>query len=305
MPRFDKWLTAVGPDAPVQRAARKAIESRLAAVEHFLQQAADVTGRPEDDAEAVHQLRIWTRRGAAALRLFRDLLPWRRARWLRRKLRQLRRAAGEARDADVLVQQLEQTDEPALAHTAIHLRQKRKRAERKLATFSKALVRRGQLDRKRRKLLDKTRWRHKKTPPKYGPWCRGQLRPLCERFFELANADLAPDQAIHELRLAGKRLRYALELAPAAIPAALHRRLYDELSDLQDRLGVLCDAMVAVERMQEWLADASDPASRRHLQAALRRQELQLASRRQRFLRWWSVRRREKMHRAWEKAIGP
>ena len=303
MPRFDKWLTAVGPDAPIQRAARKAIESRLAAVGHFLQQAAEVTGRPDDDAEAVHQLRIWTRRAAAALRLFRDLLPRRRAKRLGRKLRQLRRAAGKARDADVLGQQLEQADEPALAHVAIHLRQKRNRAERKLATFCKSLVRRGRLARQGRKLLDKTRWRRHKTPPKYGPWCRGQLRPLCERFFELASADLAKDPAIHELRLAGKRLRYALELAPAAIAAPLHRRLYDELSDLQDRLGALCDAMVAVVRMRQWRADARDPASRKHLQAALRRQEQHLASRRRRFVRWWSVRRRQQMQRTWEKAI--
>jgi CHAD domain-containing protein len=129
------------------------------------------------------------------------------------------------------------------------------------------------------------------------------LRPLCDEFFRLANADLSRDEAIHELRLAGKRLRYALELASATIPEVTRRRLYDELSDLQDRLGGLCDAMVAVQRMHEWLGDAQDAAVRKELRAAQSRQQAELASRKRRFLRWWTARRRERMRRAWGRAL--
>ena len=67
MARLEKWLTEVGPDAPVARAARAALAMRLKAVEHFVKQAVQVTGKADDDAEAVHQLRIWTRRAASAL----------------------------------------------------------------------------------------------------------------------------------------------------------------------------------------------------------------------------------------------
>ncbi len=303
MPRFDKWLTDVGPEAPIPRAARKAIASRLRAVEHFLREAAQVSGNADEDTEAVHQLRVWTRRAAAALRLFQAVLPRRPAKWLRRKLRRMRRTAGEARDCDVLAGQLASGDVPSLAHAGVHLRQRRAKAERKLAALYKTLVRSEKLQRKAARLRDRARWRGRKRSPKFGPWCREQLGPLCEAFFELAAGDLAQNEALHELRLSGKRLRYALELAPAAIPAGQHRRLYDELSDLQDRLGGLCDAMVAVERLQQLQDETQDRALRKELQAAATREARQLAARKTRLLRWWSRKRQQQMRRGWEKAL--
>jgi CHAD domain-containing protein len=86
------------------------------------------------------------------------------------------------------------------------------------------------------------------------------------------------------------------------MPAAAHRRLYDELSDLQDRLGALCDAMVAAERLRGWLDEATGAASREGLPAALRRQEQALARQRQRFVAWWTVPRREKLRRHLQKS---
>lgn len=307
MPRLEKWLTAVGPDAPITRAARKALKVRLAAVEHFLKQAGQVSGQADDDAEAVHQLRIWTRRATAALRLFDDVLPRRTAKWLKRKLRSIRRTAGEARDCDVLAERLESGDLPGLAPTAVHLRVRRKRAEKQLAKSYKSLIRGKRFCRKSDKLLGKIGRREKsrKSPgqPKFGPWCRAQLRPLAEVFFELAAGDLSKDARLHELRLAGKRLRYALELAPAALPAATHRRLYDELSDLQDRLGQVCDQIVAAGRLKEWHDEARDDEVRKELRTAQGEQRKQLASSKQRFLRWWSPKRRESLRKSWERAL--
>src|SRR5262245_59631201 len=133
MPRYEKWLTAVGPDAPVTRATRKALAMRLKAAEHYLKEAGQVSGKSADDAEVVHQLRIWTRRAAAALRLFAEVLPRKTAKWLKRKLRAMRHTAGEARDCDVLADRLESGDVPGLAPSAVHLRTRRKRAEQDLA----------------------------------------------------------------------------------------------------------------------------------------------------------------------------
>jgi hypothetical protein len=58
MPRFEKWLIGVAASAPADHVARRALTVRLRAVRHYLQMA---LGGP-DEAEAVHQLRIWTRR---------------------------------------------------------------------------------------------------------------------------------------------------------------------------------------------------------------------------------------------------
>ena len=66
MPRFQKWLTGVPPDAPADGVARAALAERLLAVSHFL----DKSIGDSDEAEAIHQLRVWTRRAAAAIDLF-------------------------------------------------------------------------------------------------------------------------------------------------------------------------------------------------------------------------------------------
>jgi CHAD domain-containing protein len=83
-----------------------------------------------------------------------------------------------------------------------------------------------------------------------------------------------------------------LELAPAALAAAACRRLYDELSDLQDRLGQVCDQIVAMGQLKEWQEEAHSSAVRGELQKARARQRKQLADGRQAFLRWWSAGRR-------------
>jgi len=308
MPRLEKWLTEVGPDAPVTRAARTALKVRLAAVERLLKQAGQVSGNADDDAEAVHQLRIWTRRASAALRLFAEVLPHRTTKWLKRKLRSIRRTAGEARDCDVLAERLESGDLPSLAPTAVHLRVRRKRAEKELAKTYKSLVRCRRFRRKSEKLFKKIT-RRDRSPRSikgaaFGPWCREQLRPIAAAFFEQASGDFAKDAQLHELRLMGKRLRYALELAPAAVPAATHRRLYEELSELQDRLGQVCDQIVAVGRLKEWRDEARSDDVRKQLRAAQSQQRKQLAGARQRFLRWWSPKRRKALRQSWERALG-
>src|SRR5438874_1912100 len=93
-----KWIPGLTSDTPVVEAARLVLSVRLDVVGHFLPLA---TQHADDDVEHVHHLRVATRRTAAALRLFRDCLPAKRAKEARKRLKRIRRAAGEARDWDV------------------------------------------------------------------------------------------------------------------------------------------------------------------------------------------------------------
>src|SRR5262249_28571229 len=86
-------------------AARLVLAARLEVVAKYLPLAVHEASR---DAEHVHQLRVGTRRGDAALRIFRDCLPGRTYRHARQRLRTIRRAAGAARDWDVFLQALHQ-----------------------------------------------------------------------------------------------------------------------------------------------------------------------------------------------------
>jgi CHAD domain-containing protein len=311
MPRAEKWLSNVREDTPAPRAARQALKPRLLEVAKLLGDAAHVTGKSDKDAEAVHQLRIWSRRSAAALRLFGELLPRRTAKWLKRKLKEIRRAAGSARDCDVLAERIEAGELPGLKPKAFRLHQRRRRAEKEMAALYKSLVKSGKFERKTDKLLEKLARRGKQRRgqskssakwPAFGPWCQEQLAPLRDDFLRAAASNLSRDADLHALRLAGKRLRYALELSPAALPAGVHRRLYDELTDLQDRLGEVCDRIATVGRLKLWRRDAGGK-QREDFRAALHHEQAQLSSGKQRFLRWWSAKRRKSLAARWRKAL--
>src|SRR5687767_3640798 len=113
-----KWISGLSEDMPAEEAARLALHLRVKAVIDLLPRA---LAGPQDDPEPVHQLRVSTRRAAAALRSFADLLPGKYHKGLARQLRRIRRAAGEARDWDVfradLAQRLAEaspTEQPGL-----------------------------------------------------------------------------------------------------------------------------------------------------------------------------------------------
>src|SRR5688572_19999557 len=98
-----KWIDAIDADGSVCDAARRSLEARLMPVFHNLPLAAY---HAQQDSEHVHRLRVSTRRAMAALKLYRDYLPRKRVRWVKKELKQIRRTAGEARDLDVLAERL-------------------------------------------------------------------------------------------------------------------------------------------------------------------------------------------------------
>src|SRR5688572_28975969 len=98
-----KWIAAIRPEGSVCEAARVSLEARLATVVHYLPLAAYHAAQ---DTEHVHRLRVGTRRAMAVLALYRNCLPRKPARWIKKRLKNVRRAAGEARDLDVLAERL-------------------------------------------------------------------------------------------------------------------------------------------------------------------------------------------------------
>src|ERR1043165_1671605 len=100
----EKWITGLQGDMPACEAAKKVLSIRLGVVRDRLPSA---VFHAEDDIEHVHQLRVGTRRAAAALRIFAQCLPERLFDKTRKTLRALRRSAGEARDWDVFLEMLQ------------------------------------------------------------------------------------------------------------------------------------------------------------------------------------------------------
>jgi CHAD domain-containing protein len=306
MARPQKWLTGAHADMPVVEAAQVALALRMSAVRKLLKTAAQTACDPDDNVEAVHQLRIGTRRAAAAVRLFQEVLPQKQARWFRRRLRTIRREAGLARDSDVLGEQFASQGIEGNELAAVHLRKARRQSERRLQKLYQKLVESRRWKRRQRRLVQKL-----KHPPSckgsarspFGPWCRDQLARVYEKFAAAAGKSLRRVDQLHALRIAGKRLRYALELAPAALPDKVLKSLYDELSDLQERLGKVCDQRATVGHVKGWLAETDEPATRRTLRDWLAAAERAQGAEERKFSRWWTAARRSRLAARWQRAL--
>src|SRR5439155_26079578 len=107
-----KWITDLTPETPLEDAARRVLTVRLEVVHEYLPLALE---RWTEDSEHVHQLRVGTRRAGAALAIFEPCLPRKVFKRVRKRLRKVRRAAGEARDWDVFTLTLAEREAKAAA----------------------------------------------------------------------------------------------------------------------------------------------------------------------------------------------
>jgi CHAD domain-containing protein len=234
--RRSKWILDTSPDQPVEDVARRALEARLNVFWHYLPIAA---AGPLEEIELVHQLRVSTRRAMAALDIFRDLLPPRRTGWLTKQLKKVRRAAGTARDLDVLIRRLtmlqgEPTDGPQLELLQA-TRQLREQAQLPVREIHEKLVRKD-FPHRESLLLKRVRLRSaadRMKKPSFGQVARKELRPLVENFFAAAAGDMLDYEALHAFRIEGKRLRYASEVFAGAFDPSFRKTLYPLVESLQ------------------------------------------------------------------------
>lgn len=246
-----KWIEGLSAGTPVADAARVALAARFAVVRHFLPLAAE---RPHEDAEYVHQLRVGTRRAAAALRAFADALPRKPLKEAKRTLRALRRAAGDARDWDVFLAALPAAkalaaSKPAQDFLTGYAFGQRAAAQHRL---SAAAGEAGPLFAERSaELVARARGPADDAPgpPTFGDLAAAQLGALFAEFTEGARAHPKDPDALHALRIAGKRLRYAIEIFADCFPPALKGTFYPAVERAQELLGDVQDAVVGAERL--------------------------------------------------------
>jgi CHAD domain-containing protein len=241
--------------------ARRTLKLRLHNVATALRDAC----KHDFGIEHVHRLRVATRRAVAASDVFRDWLPKRRRRRIRKQLNRARRAAGEVRDLDVFQQQLA----PWLAPDSTFARQMSKRIERARAQAVPQIERAfrkfennnylGQVA----KLLKRVRWRggdSATAEPTVRDEARRCLRPCIDDFLRASEADLTDIEKLHQFRIAGKHLRYSLEIFGNVLEAEHRDPLLAKFVDLQDGLGAINDLAAAIERLKEW-SDATARSS--------------------------------------------
>jgi CHAD domain-containing protein len=284
-----KWIPDVSPTDRAVDVAARSLGTRLDAVRRYLKRSV----KKPDDPENVHQLRVWTRRSDAAVKLYAELLPKKRARWLRRTLRRIRRAAGGVRDVDVFAKR---TVAPGKDWPR-NLRDERRRAQRKLDRLYAGLDRGRKLNRRTQKLLDRLRQRNATRSEIFVDRARQTLRPLVAAFFESSPIAAAGEAELHRFRIAGKNLRYAVELLAGAFPPDFRLDIYPTLTILQERLGLINDLAVARNRLRKRKNRTGDPAELSELRRRLNDAEAELIEARSAFDQWWTPETRDSLRR--------
>ncbi len=262
---------ALTPEAPVAAWGRALISRR---VDELL--ACVPAARSGEDIEGLHDLRVASRRLAAAFRAFGGCFSGPAFDRLARDARRIRRRSGALRDLDVLVEALEEeraslegVERLAMRYllTMMQRSQRERRAELvQSLDWLEGRDLRGEAD---RALTD--------APPDPGgdgsvpvggsdrtPSLR-QAAPssLLERYREFYGFIPYVDQPeaeeqLHAMRIAVKRLRYTMELFAPCYVEGLKRPLAN-VRRLQEALGDLHDSDVRRALLRERIATPPDP----------------------------------------------
>jgi CHAD domain-containing protein len=264
-----KWIAGIDAETTATDAARKVLETRIEAVKIMLPLAAE---RAEEDLEYVHQLRVATRRADAAVRIFRPCLKRSKAKRFRGKLSALRRAAGAARECDVhmlaFVERRHlapETEKPFLDKLIDWTRQERRQAQIALRDACRTYPS-DQVEADGAALVSSIRDRE--SLPTLLAVARRRFPPLMDALREAGAQDLGVVDHLHQLRICGKRVRYAMEVFAACF-AGDFRRAYARISALQDDLGAINDSHEMLDHVSAFLEkDASLNADETIRQAA-------------------------------------
>jgi CHAD domain-containing protein len=297
MGRNSKWIESK-PDDTVRRIARRALSARLERVWHYL----ELSVWEPNEAENVHQLRVFSRRAGAALHIFEAWLPPRRGRWIQKHVKRLREAAGDARDLDVLwmrwAERVTQNPSGQAALVLEEIKTRRRQAQEPIEAIFKKLTRK-RFDRKAEKFLKRVRHRGDvdKCGERFECMARESLERLVVPYLAAAEAQLSDDQALHSFRIQGKQVRYAMEIFAGAFDAAFREELYPFVASLQERLGTINDFVTARVHLAAW-RDAADACPlRQALEAGLDQEQVGLETARSEFLAWWTPERRADLRR--------
>jgi CHAD domain-containing protein len=289
-----KWISDLSAGTPVAHAARRVLSQRLEAVRDYLGRA---LRKPDKDPEHIHQLRVSSRRATAALEIFAAYVPEPVQEAACQKIRQVRRSAGAARDWDVFLIGLSQVKRSPRSRAVLDFLRGYAFAQRNTAiaqlqeacpdypyTFERLLADTIAAVGEARGDPEATTLRE---------LAGSQLSLLVHELDEAAARDLNDFAHLHEVRILGKRLRYAMEVFVDCFEPRFKEELYPAVQEMQDILGRANDSYVAVERLDELRRRVRKvlPEDWGRLKpgfAALIKQHKQrLPKERRSFLEWW------------------
>lgn len=305
MVRGSKWIKLRSPRESTRQVAARALEGRLETVWRLLRRAAR---EQESDKrqEYVHQLRVSTRRALTALDLFARLVPRRHGKWFRKQLKKTRRAANDARDFDVLLTRLamrrgDNVGGDRLTTLLAKIHQQRQVAQRPI-TEALARLRGKQYRRRVRKLVDKVEFGAVRGG-RFVSFAQRQMRQVLQEFRRAGEEDLHDIENLHQFRIAGKRLRYAMEILSSAFPEEFRQELYPVVVALQEQLGAINDHACAQRRFEAWLTHSKDDPERQLLSEIIATEAEAVTRLQNEFVVEWTAERAQDLARRFDAVL--
>ena len=264
-----------GAPPPLRRPSRARLERTTATgaafgrllrgvLAHWL--ASDLAARHHEDPEAVHQLRVALRRGLVLFALFRPVLPPRPREAFRARLKEVLGGFAALRELDVIRDEiLAPLPEPDAASTLLRERLERGRAEaRRAVTARLASPAYAALLLDLAGWVEREGWRDEADPVlllrQELPLAEHASRMLTKSRKRLLRAARDPHrldvEARHELRLAAKRMRYAIDFFAPLHPTRRTAPWLRRLRRLQNMLGEDSDLAAARRAFSRLLAEA-------------------------------------------------
>jgi CHAD domain-containing protein len=234
-------MTAVtlGPDvAATKETGPFAAENASRLLRRFAYHAGRVAKAPH--ADDVHHLRVAVRRFTQALTAFDSCFPAQELKNIKRRLKKIMGLAGDVRDCDIAIDLLSRSKAAPAALLAT-FRDRRKGAERELAGALRRWTQRHSYSKWEAALKGPNRGAITHDPIAMTAW--GVLEPMLLDLLARGTRTLkhkAPAEKTHRVRIAAKKLRYALELFAPVHGASLDGWV-EKIAALQGVLGTISD----------------------------------------------------------------
>jgi len=255
--------------SPTQPRAGEFVVQALTALDADLAAAAPRVFEASD-AEAIHDLRVALRRLRTLLRLARGVLGRFHSDAVRAALGDIQRATGALRDAEVVDELFAELAIDAEPFTSWRARRRTTERARRRDVLAKLAS--GDLDRARHLLgallalpVNPSR------DVDAAKLARRAVRSAEHGVVSHGTVDVSDVTALHELRIAYKRLRYAAEMLKDALPPELFA-LRERAVLMQKRLGEIHDVDVALDLARR--ARSLAPVLQTQVLSALREERL-------------------------------
>lgn len=256
-----RWIKGIRGDAPVEEVVPEVVGARLRDVARILAKVSR-----EDDGGGAHRLRVSTRRAGAALRAFSPVLDEAWVGKARQRLRRIRRAAARTRQCDVHQRVIAERLGEASPQRREALKMLLSRLSEDRVAARKSIVkvaRRVRPKRLRRMAGDVSQRLEVGAATTFADVAKLAIEAQSRAVCDAGQADLEMPGNLHDLRIAVKRLRYAVEVFAPCLDASCVERVYPLLVEAQEFLGTANDAHEIAAWIERVAAEEGEQADLR------------------------------------------